>query len=124
MNLVGDIGNTEIKIYFVDFNNNIIKKINFSNQDLSLKNLKKKFDKLQRYFPQLKKIMFCSVVPKSFHLIKKFLKTKSKIKCYEVKQLDLSSFIKIKVNYKQVGSDRLTNTISVANNNRNFLVLK
>ena len=123
MNLVGDIGNTEIKIYFVDFNNNIIKKINFSNQDLSLKNLKKKFDKLQRYFPQLKKIMFCSVVPKSFHLIKKFLKTKSKIKCYEVKQLDLSSFIKIKVNYKQVGSDRLTNAISVANNNRNFIII-
>ena len=69
------------------------------------------------------KILFCSVVPKSFNLIKKFLSKKTKVQCYEVKSLDLKSLIKIKVNYKQVGSDRLTNAISLANNKNNFIVL-
>ena len=68
-------------------------------------------------------LLFCSVVPKSFNLIKKFLSKKTKVQCYEVKSLDLKSLIKIKVNYKQVGSDRLTNAISLANNKNNFIVL-
>jgi type III pantothenate kinase len=71
----------------------------------------------------IKKILFCSVVPKSFSLIKKFLKKKIKIKCYEVKDLELKSLIKIDVNYKQVGSDRLTNAVSLLNNKDNFIIL-
>jgi type III pantothenate kinase len=51
------------------------------------------------------------------------LSKKTKVQCYEVKSLDLKSLIKIKVNYKQVGSDRLTNAISLANNKNNFIVL-
>ena len=50
-------------------------------------------------------------------LIKKFLyQKKLNQRCYEVKKLNLKSLINIKVNYKQVGSDRLTNAISLINN--------
>ena len=46
-----------------------------------------------------------------------------KIKCYELKKLKLNKLIKIKVNYKQIGSDRLANAISVINNKDNFIIL-
>ena len=123
MYLIGDIGNTEIKVCLVNYNNKIIKRLNFSNSNLSLLKLKKNFDKFEKYFPKIKKILFCSVVPKSFKLIKKYLKIRTKIKCYEVKQLNLSSLIIIKVNYNQVGSDRLTNAISLINNINNFIII-
>jgi type III pantothenate kinase len=123
MYLIGDIGNSEIKICLINKNNKIIKKINFSNSNLSLKNLKKNFNKFKNLFPRIEKILFCSVVPNSFKLIKKFLKTKTKITCYEVKQLNLSSMIKIKVNFNQVGSDRITNAISLLNNKKNFIII-
>ncbi len=123
MYLIGDIGNTEIKVCLVNYNNKIIKRLNFSNSNLSLLKLKKNFDKFEKYFPKIKKILFCSVVPKSFKLIKKYLKIRTKIKCYEVKQLNLSSLIIIKVNYNQIGSDRLTNAISLINNINNFIII-
>ena len=123
MYLIGDIGNTEIKVCLVNYNNKIIKRLNFSNNNLSLLKLKKNFDKFEKYFPKIKKILFCSVVPKSFKLIKKYLKIRTKIKCYEVKQLNLSSLIIIKVNYNQIGSDRLTNAISLINNINNFIII-
>ena len=48
---------------------------------------------------------------------------KTQIKCYEVKNLNLKSLIKIKVNYKQVGSDRITNAISLLDKKNNFIIL-
>ena len=48
---------------------------------------------------------------------------KIKNKCYEVKDLKLRSLINVKVNFKQVGSDRLTNAISLLNKKDNFIVL-
>ena len=45
------------------------------------------------------------------------------IKCYELKELNLRSILKIDVNYKQVGSDRLVNAISVSSKNRNYIIL-
>ena len=48
---------------------------------------------------------------------------KIRCKCHEVKDLNLKSLIKIKANYKQVGSDRLTNAISLVNNKNNFIIL-
>ena len=123
MYLIGDIGNTEIKVCLVNLNNRIIKRINFQTNDLSFSQIDKNFSIFKKYLPDIKKILFCSVVPKSFFLIKKFLKTKTKIRCYEIKNLDLSSIIKIKVNYKQVGSDRLTNAISLVNKKKISLLL-
>ena len=42
---------------------------------------------------------------------------------FEVKDLKLKSLININVNYNQVGSDRLTNAISLLNNKDNFVIL-
>ena len=47
----------------------------------------------------------------------------TKKKCYEIKDLKLKSLIKINVNYKQVGSDRLANAISLINKKDNFIIL-
>ena len=123
MYILGDIGNSETKVYLITSKNKIIKKISFSSKEINNKILNKKFKFLVKDFKFIKKILFCSVVPKSFNLIKKFLSKKIKKKCYEVKDLKLKSLIDIKVNYKQVGSDRLTNAISLINNRDNFIIL-
>ena len=123
MYLIGDIGNSEVKVCLLNQNYKIIKRINFSTLNLSQKNLEKNFKQLGKHLAKIKNILFCSVVPRAFKLIKKFLKTKTKIKCSEIKQLNLSSLIKIKVNYNQVGSDRITNAISLATNNKNYIII-
>jgi type III pantothenate kinase len=123
MYLLGDIGNSETKLCLVSEKNKILKKIIFSTKDINQKKLKKNFRNLKIDYKKIEKILFCSVVPKSFNLIKKYLFKKTKVKCYEVKNLDLKSLIKIKVNYKQVGSDRITNAISLMNNKDNFIIL-
>ena len=123
MNILGDIGNSETKIFLVNLNNKIIKQTSFSSKKINNKVLSSKFKSLLVDFNKIEKILFCSVVPKSFNLIKKFLSKKVKKKCFEVKKLKLRSLINIKVNYKQVGSDRLTNAISALNNKDNFIII-
>ena len=123
MYILGDIGNTETKIFLVSTNNKIVKKLNLSTKDVNYIKLNRLFINLTVDYKKIKKILFCSVVPNSFSMIKKFLSKKTKLKCHEVKDLNLRSLIKIKANYKQVGSDRLTNAISLVNNKNNFIVL-
>jgi type III pantothenate kinase len=123
MYILGDIGNTETKIFLISINNKIVKKLTFSTKDMNQIKLDRLFINFIIDYKKLKKILFCSVVPKSFYMIKKFLSKKTKLKCYEVKDLNLKSLIRIKANYKQVGSDRLTNAISLMNNKNNFIVL-
>ena len=123
MFIFGDIGNSETKVFLVSSNNRIIKNINFPSNKINEKTLNSKFKILVKDFNKISKILFCSVVPKSFSLIKKFLSKKTKIRCYEVKDLNLKSLINIKVNYKQVGSDRLTNAISLIDYKNNFIIL-
>ena len=123
MYILGDIGNTETKIFLVSTNNKIVKKLNLSTKDINYIKLNRLFINLTVDYKKIKKILFCSVVPNSFSMIKKFLSKKIKLKCHEVKDLNLRSLIKIKANYKQVGSDRLTNAISLVNNKNNFIVL-
>ena len=123
MFIFGDIGNSETKVFLVSPNNEIIRNINFPSNRVNKKILNAKFKILIKDFKKIRKILFCSVAPKSFNLIKKFLSKKTKIRCYEVKNLNLKSLINIKVNYKQVGSDRLTNAISLLNNKDNFIIL-
>ena len=123
MYLLGDIGNSETKLCLVSKKNKILKKIIFSTKDINQKKLEKNFKNLKIDYKKIEKILFCSVVPKSFNLIKKYLFKKIKVRCYEVKNLGLKSLIKIKVNYKQVGSDRITNAISLMNNKDNFIIL-
>ena len=123
MYLLGDIGNSETKLCLVSKKNKILKKIIFSTKDINQKKLEKNFKNFKIDYKKIEKILFCSVVPKSFNLIKKYLFKKIKVRCYEVKNLGLKSLIKIKVNYKQVGSDRITNAISLMNNKDNFIIL-
>ena len=123
MYILGDIGNTETKIFLVSTNNKIVKKLNLSTRDINITKLNRLFINFIADYKKVKKILFCSVVPKSFIIIKKFLSKKTKLKCYEVKDLNLKSLIQIKANYKQVGSDRLTNAISLVNNKNNFIIL-
>ena len=123
MILVGDIGNTETKICLVNAKNKIVKKITLPSKNISNLILNKKFKLFNLSNKKIIKCLFCSVVPKSFNEIKSFFNKTYKIKCTELKKLKLNKLIKIKVNYKQIGSDRLANAISVINNKDNFIIL-
>ena len=123
MYILGDIGNTETKIFLLSINNRIIKKLIFSTKDINHSKLDKLFANFKIDYKKIKKILFCSVVPKSFNIIKRYFSKKTKLKCYEVKDLNLKSLIRIKANYKQVGSDRLTNAVCLMNHKNNFIVL-
>ena len=124
MYILGDIGNSETKVVLVNSKNRIIKRINFQTKKINNKLLKSKLNSLIKNFTKIEKVLFCSVVPQSYKLIKNFIFRNLKKKCYEVKELKLKSLINIKVNYKQVGSDRLTNAISLLNNKDNFINIK
>jgi type III pantothenate kinase len=123
MYILGDIGNSETKVYLVNSNNQILKNINFLSKNINKKILKSKFDFLIKDYKKIEKILFCSVVPITFKSVKNFLKSKTKVRCYEIKELNLKSLIKIKVNFSQVGSDRLTNAISLINLQKNFVII-
>ena len=123
MYILGDIGNSVTKVFLVNSKNKILKNINFPSKTISNQILNSKFKSLIKDFALIDKVLFCSVVPKSFNLVKKFLSKKTKKKCYEVKDLELKSLINIKVNYHQVGSDRLTNAISLSNDKHNYIIL-
>ena len=123
MYILGDIGNTETKLYLVSKNNKILKKITFISKKVNLRSLNYLFTKNKLHLNKIEKILFCSVVPKTFKIIKKFLSKKTKVKCHEVKNLNLKSLIKIKVDFKQVGSDRITNSISLMNKKNNYIIL-
>ena len=123
MYILGDIGNSEIKLFLVNSKSRIIKDISFSSKKINYRVLNNNFNSLTNDYSKVEKVLFCSVVPKSFSLIKKFLYKKIKKKCYEVKDLKLRSLINIDVNYKQVGSDRLTNAIGLLNHKDNFIIL-
>ena len=123
MYILGDIGNTETKIWLISKKNKIIKKIIFSSKEITINKLSIIFKKNNFKFKYIEKILFCSVVPQTFNLIKKFLSKKTNRKCFEIKSLNLKSLIKIKVDYKQVGSDRITNAISLMNGKNNYIIL-
>jgi len=120
MIILGDIGNTETKICLVK-NNKIIKKILLPSTGKKIHILNKHLKKMN--FSKLEKILFCSVVPSAFIELKNYFKKKTKVRCYELKELNLRSILKIDVNYNQVGSDRLANAISVSNRKKNFIIL-
>ena len=123
MIIVGDIGNTETKICLVNSKNIIIKRVTLITKKINFLLLKKSLSNLNLKNKVIDKCLFCSVVPKSFNEIKNFFNKTYKIKCHELKKLKLNKLIKIKVNYKQIGSDRLANAISVINNKDNFIIL-
>tara|TARA_A100000164_G_C21674855_1_gene661439 strand:+ start:57 stop:800 length:744 start_codon:yes stop_codon:yes gene_type:complete len=123
MYLVGDIGNTEIKIYVFSSRNKVIKKVYLKTNLLSNKYLGKKLKFINLIEKNIKKTLFCSVVPSAYKKIRLFVKRKNKIQCKELKQINLKNLINIRVNKKQIGSDRLANAISVIDKKSNFIIL-
>ena len=120
MKIVGDIGNSDTKVCILK-NKKIFKKIIFPTKLLtkSFFNNKIKFIKKHKITSSL----FCSVVPKKFEIIKNVLNRSYSFKTYELKKIDLKDIIKIKVNLKQIGSDRLANSISVSKLNSNYIII-
>ena len=124
MYLIGDIGNTETKIFLFDQNFKIKKKWNLPSIKISRRYLYSKMRFLISKRSKIKKIIFSSVVPKSFFLIKEFLnKEIKKVRVIELKQINLKNLIKLRVNRKQVGSDRLANAIGIMEKNKNYIVI-
>ena len=120
MIIVGDIGNTEVKICF--FYNGLKKKYLFKTDSLNKKIIRNKFNFLRKKI-YLKNAIISSVVPKTFTQIKKIFYNLYKVNCVELKKLNLSRLINIQVNKKEIGSDRLANAISVMSKNKNFIVV-
>tara|TARA_B100001057_G_scaffold443625_1_gene479869 strand:- start:1852 stop:2589 length:738 start_codon:yes stop_codon:yes gene_type:complete len=123
MYLIGDIGNTETKICLFNNKKKILKKKIFDTNNLKKVNLSDKFKFLNSYRKKIDKIIFSSVVPNVYRNIKISIKKKLRVEVKELKQLNLKKILKIEVNTKQVGSDRLANAISVINNKDNFIIL-
>ena len=111
--LIGDIGNTNIKICKLNKKFKITKSFLFDTKDKQLLfQFKKKFNKILKGNINTK-ILFSSVVPSVYFQIKKFLKIK-KFKPYEIKEFDLRKLMKFKVkNFNQLGSDRIANSFGV-----------
>ncbi len=120
--LVGDIGNTFIKFSVLNKDFKIKRTYNLKTkkiyQEKTRNKLLNKFNSKLTY----KKVIFSSVVPKAFEVIKKNLR-KKKFTVSEVKEINLKKIIKIKVkNYKQLGSDRISNAIGALNYNNSIII--
>jgi len=124
MVLLGDIGNTDIKIFLLNNSYKVIKKIILKTNSLSNKYLSLKLNFLLKKRKKINKVLFSSVVPSALISINFFLKKKIGLKSIlEVKNLNLKKIINIKVNRKQVGSDRIANAIGMINKKNNFIII-
>jgi len=123
MILIGDIGNSDTKICLVSSNYKIIKKLILPTGKINQTLFNKKLNFISKKNYSIKKSLFCSVVPSKFIMIKSFVKKKFKINCIELKNLNLKKIMNIKVNRKQIGSDRLANSIAVISKKKNYIIL-
>tara|TARA_Y100000590_G_scaffold410829_1_gene504237 strand:+ start:4572 stop:5345 length:774 start_codon:yes stop_codon:yes gene_type:complete len=123
LTLLGDIGNTDIKICVLKSNYKIVKRLIIKNNLKNKNYLPKNLEIVNKFKGRIKKILFSSVVPNSFKIIKFILEKKFKIKCYEIKSINIKNILNLKVNKKQIGSDRIANAIGVSKKNKNFIVI-
>jgi len=123
MYVIGDIGNTETKICVYSKQKKIIKKIILKSKLIDNQYLKKNLSIIFKKETVIKKVVFSSVVPKLFKLIKFFLFKNFKLNVFEIKELNINKLIKISVNRKQIGSDRLCNAIGINDNKNNYIIV-
>jgi type III pantothenate kinase len=123
MYLIGDIGNTEVKLCLFGKKDKLIKKTVLKSNLITKKFLLKKLFFLRSKSHLIKTSVFSSVVPKIYKIIKSFLINAIKVRSIELKEINLNKIINIKVNKKQIGSDRLANAISVCDNKNNFIIV-
>ena len=109
--LVGDIGNTLTKLSILNDNFKSKHIYNIKTKKLLQGNLTKKiFNKIIKK-KLSRNVLFSSVVPKAFKIIKNNLKTYN-FKVFEIKDLKIKKILRIKVkNYNQLGSDRISNAL-------------
>ena len=113
--IVGDIGNSLIKISILNNKYEIKQIYNFETRKVFLKSIKEKFLKKIIKKKLYKKALFSSVVPKAYLEIKRYL-SQNKFKVYEIKDLKIRKILKINVkNYNQLGSDRISNALGSVN---------
>ena len=120
--LVGDIGNTSTKISVLNDNFNVKKSFNLNTNEIyKNKNINKFFKKFLNSNLN-KKVLFSSVVPKAYKIIKKNLK-KRNFKSFEIKDLKIKKILKINMkNFNQLGSDRIANAIG-SNSFKNCIII-
>ena len=111
--LIGDIGNTNIKICKINNKFKIINTYLFDTKNLSLeKDLNNKLKQIINTNIN-NKVLFSSVVPKAYKKIEKIFKRK-KFKVFEIKKFNLKKVMKFNVKkYSQLGSDRIANAIGI-----------
>ena len=120
--IVGDIGNTSLKISVLNRNFISLKSFIFDTKKIYEKKFSKKLFKKFLYKDTNSNILFSSVVPSALKEIKKLFKNK-KYKILEIKDLNFKKLIKINVkNSKQLGSDRIANAIG-AGKYKNCLII-
>tara|TARA_B100000686_G_scaffold157851_1_gene165539 strand:- start:2007 stop:2765 length:759 start_codon:yes stop_codon:yes gene_type:complete len=109
--LIGDIGNTNIKICKVNKNFRVINTYLFETKNFNFEGeLKKKLKKITKKNTN-KNVLFSSVVPKVYKKIQRIFR-KKKLKTFEIKKFNLKKIMQFKVKkYSQLGSDRIANAI-------------
>ena len=123
MKIIGDIGNTEVKICLIDKNYKIKKRINIKTNEIKNLFTNKKLKLFLKNKHDIQKIVFSSVVPLIYKKFSIFFKSKFKNKIIEIKKLKLNKLIDVKVNKKQIGSDRLANSIAAIDKKNNFIII-
>ena len=123
MYIIGDIGNTEVKICLISKNFKIKKRINLKTSEISYSKIKTKLAPFIKKKLVIDNVVFSSVVPYVYKHFVFFFKSKFKKKIIEIKKLTLNSLIDIRVNKKQVGSDRLANSIAAIDMKNNFIII-
>ena len=118
---ISDIGNTDTKICLYK-NNKIVSFMRLKTKNINKLYLAKKLNVLKKYHTLLSLALISSVVPNVFKYFKIYFK-KNNIKCFELKDINLKKIINIKVNYNQIGSDRIANAISIMDNKNNYIVV-
>jgi type III pantothenate kinase len=114
--LIGDIGNSVIKVCLVDADKFKLKKIFYlkSKEILSIKSLKKFLNNVFRKKKIHKTALFSSVVPNYQKILKKILYNLYGITLKEIKNKSINKIIKINIkNKNQIGSDRIANAVGV-----------
>ena len=120
--LVGDIGNTFIKLSILNDRFKIKKSYNLETKKIFQNEFKKIFFKKIIKKNLNHNALFSSVVPKAYKVIKSHLSQKN-FKVFEIKELKIKKILKIKIkNYNQLGSDRISNAIGSLNY-RNCLII-
>ena len=113
--LVGDIGNTSVKISILNSKFKIKKSYNLdTNKFFEKKTTNSFFNKFLNNNLN-KKVLFSSVVPKTYKIVKAYLRSKN-YKLFEIKDLKINKILKINLkNFNQLGSDRIANAIGSKN---------